>query len=134
MQEDIFSTINAAWNQIRASGAPNLKAAVTGLLDPSRILLQRVGESPSSLTLMFKGFEQALDNPAKDGPILNRAIFAWIRKFAEAQIVRGGDDDTFTVMIRKSQQPEAVQQPAPLPMESVNRPLVRISNVRKIDG
>jgi len=137
MADNMFNEINAAWNQIKASGAPNLKAVVSGLIDPRYIFLQRAGESPTTLTLMFKGFQQALEDPEKDGPLLNRALFAWIRKSNEAQIVRGGDQDSFTVMIRKPQpqpQPQP-QQPNPTPMESSSRgPLARIVSVRKING
>lgn len=134
METVSFDALAQGWNQIRMSGAPNLKAAVSGLTDPSRILLQRVGESPTSLTLMFKGFDQALENPSRDGPVLKRALFAWIRKYAEAQIVRG-DPTTFTVMIRKppqEAQPQIPpQQPVQPPMQE-SRGLVHISNVRKV--
>ena len=133
MQTLNFDTIAAGWNQIRTSGAPNLKAAVSGLVDPSHIILQRVGESPTTLTVMFKGFDQALETIERDGPILKRALFAWIRKFAAAQIVRG-DPETFTILIRKPQPDQPAAAP-PMQTETVNRgKLVRISNMRKLNG
>ncbi len=129
-----FDTLNAAWEAIKASGATNLKAVVSGLVDPSTIRMKRVGEAPDSLTLMFQGFDQAVENYEQDIPILKRAILAWLKNFAPAQIVRG-DSESFIVMLKKPQNAAPQQSPAPAPMpESYNHELVRISNVRRVDG
>ena len=106
-----FEMLNQGWNAIRMSGAPNLRQIVAGLIDPSRIILQRVSETPETLTIMFKGFEQALENPETDSPILKRALLAWVKNFAEAQIERTGDPMSFIIRIIKPQ-----QQPAPAGM------------------
>jgi len=130
-----FNTLNAAWEAIKASGATNLKAVVSGLVDPSTIRMKRVGEAPDTLTLMFQGFDQAVENYEQDIPILRRAILAWLKKFAPAQIVRG-DSESFIVMLHKppgaaAPPPQPPAAPAPVPE---NHELVRISNVRRVDG
>lgn len=107
-----FETLNQGWNAIRMSGAPNLRKFVNGLVDPARIILQRVSETPETMTIMFKGFEQALEDPENESPVLKRALLAWIKNFAEAQIERTGDPMSFIVRIIKPQQ----QQPAPVQM------------------
>ena len=131
-----FDVLNNGWNAIRMSGAPNLRKLVSGLIDPSRILIQRVAEDAETLTVMFKGFDQALDNPETEAPILKRAILAWVKNFAEAQIQRG-DPDSFIVRIIKPQQMPQQAQPTPVVAEekkSNNTPLVHISNVRTTNG
>lgn len=127
-----FETLTQGWNQIRSSGGGNLKAAVSGLVDPQRILIRRVAETPQTLTVQFSGIDQALENPQRDRAIMNRALFAWVRKFAVAQIMRSGDSDTFTVLIRKS---SSQAEPQPTVSENSRQgELARISNVRKLDG
>jgi hypothetical protein len=130
-----FEMLNSGWNAIRMSGAPNLRKLVSGLIDPSRILIQRVAEDPETMTVMFKGFDQALDNPETEAPILKRAILAWVKNFAEAQIQRG-DPDSFIIRVIKPQQmPQQTQQAPPVvETKKPNKPLVHISNVRTKDG
>jgi len=130
-----FEMLIQGWNAIRMSGAPNLRKLVSGLIDPSKILIQRVAEDTETLTVLFKGFDQALDNPETEAPILKRAILAWIKNFAEAQIQRG-DPDSFIVRIIKPQQIPQQAQPMPAVAEAKNpnTPLVHISNVRTTNG
>jgi hypothetical protein len=135
MNEVDFNTLNAAWEAIKASGADNLKKVVSGLVDARVIRMKRVGESPESITLMFQGFDQAVENYERDIPLLKRAILAWLKNFAPAQIVRG-DAEAFIVIVHKPEQaPQpAAAQPAPMQAESYNHELARISNVRKINA
>lgn len=143
-----FETLNNAWNAIRTSGAPNLRSLISGLIDPGRIIMQRVAETPETMTVMFKGFDQALDDPENEAPLLKRAILAWVKKFANAQIERSGDQLNFILRIIKTQtsQPEAqvaenkkwqaieealIERPArKMPKGS----LTHISNVRTTHG
>lgn len=143
-----FETLNNGWNAIRMSGAPSIRRVVPGLIDPSRIILQRVGETPETMTIMFKGFDQALENPDVDAPRLKHVLLAWIKNFAEAQIERAGDPASFIIRIVKPQ-----QQPAPMPATESKKwrkiqeallpsakppariiPLVNITKVRIKDG
>lgn len=107
-----FETLNNAWNAIRTSGAPNLRSLISGLIDPGRIIMQRVAETPETMTVMFKGFDQALDDPENEAPLLKRAILAWVKKFANAQIERSGDQLNFILRIIKTQTSQPAAQVA----------------------
>ncbi len=127
-----FDMLTNGWNAIKANGAPNLRKIVSGFVEPARIILQRVAETPDTLTVMFKGFDQALNDPTRDGPVLKRALLAWIKAFsAEAQIERG-DPQSFIVRIMK---PPTQQQPPQQPQmatNSVAESLVHITKTRTI--
>jgi hypothetical protein len=103
MKNISFDTLNQGWNSIRNSGAKNLRKIVSGFIDPARITLQRIGETPQTLSIQFKGFDKALDQPLKDGPILKRSIIAWIKNFfPQVKIDRSSDSDTLLLNITKN--------------------------------
>jgi hypothetical protein len=141
-----FETLTNGWNAIRMSGAPNMRQVVPGLIDPARIVLQRVGETPETMTIMFKGFEQALERPEEDAPLMKHQIMAWIKEFAEVQIERSGDPMSFIIRIIKPQQTPAqmaVESKWDTIMEALTvvptkkiktAPLANITNVRIKNG
>lgn len=141
-----FETLSQGWNAIRMSGAPNLRKLIPGLVDPSRIIMQRADETPETLTVAFKGFEQALNDTEQEGPILKRAILAWVKNFAEAQIARSGDPQSFIIRIVKPQPQSQVAEnkkwqeitealEAGAPRRKLTRAsLAKITEVRKTDG
>ncbi len=120
-----FDVLSQGWNAIKANGAPNLRKIVSGFIDPSRIILQRVGETPDTLTVMFKGFDQALDDVEKSGPVLKRAILAWVKAFsAEAQIERG-DPQTLILRIMKPPVANPAAQMAEAKWQKMKEILIR---------
>lgn len=130
-----FEMLNQGWNAIRMSGAPNLRQIVAGLIDPSQVILQRIGETPETLTIMFKGFDQALENPETDAPVLKRALLAWVKNFAEAQIERTGDPMSFIVrIIKPQQQPAPVQMAAEARWQKIKEALIAGDSIRGIKG
>jgi hypothetical protein len=132
-----FEMLKNGWDAIRTSGAPNLRKLVSGLTAPARVLIQRVAEDQETLTVVFSGFDQALDDPETEAPILKRAILAWVKNFAEAQIQRG-DPDSFIIRIVKTQQQIPAAANDNIKQANIaandNHPLVQISNVRKTHG
>lgn len=123
MENLTFDTLNAAWNRVRMQGIP-------GLRDASRIVMQRVDETPETFTVMFRGFDQALADP-QDAPLVKRFLISWVKRFAETQIARG-DEDSLILRITKPVPalPPRAQPAAPAMSES----LVHIAKVKKIHG
>jgi hypothetical protein len=142
MQPLSFDLIQNGWNAIKASGAPNLKKLVSGFIDPRRIFLQRVAETPDTLTVMFKGFDQALDDPENDGPLLKRAILAWIKNFSLEVQIEHGDPQSFILRIlKKYPEIDPAMQMAEnrkwteallsnLPIRNIDESLVHIAKVK----
>jgi hypothetical protein len=128
-----FDTLNQAWNTARMNNAAEFRQMAPTLTDPSRLLLSRVTETPYLLTVMFRGFDQALTDTDRGVPMAKRMLLTWVKRFAPAQIERG-DEDSLIIRITKPPQ-NPMPQPA---LESIipdrTGPLVHISHVRKIDG
>lgn len=85
-----FETLRNAWTRITRGNPKRLNQLVPGLVNPAAIFLRRVEESEDYLVVEFKGFEQAVQDPTKDIPLLKRSIQTWLRKFSsQVQIGRG---------------------------------------------
>jgi hypothetical protein len=122
-----FDAINRAWNNVRRNQS-NLAGQGINL---SSIILQRIDENDQFITVMFRGFDQALDDTERDAPIVKRYLLQWLKKYAEVQIARG-DSDSFILRVTKPVEipPERINPAAPKMTES----LVHISSVRKRNG
>ena len=110
MQNLTFDMLNQAWNVLRTSEASDLQARLPMLQNPRALLMQRVSETPFVLTVMFRGFDQALTDMERGVPMTKRFLLDWIRSFGgQAQIQRGEDETSMVIRITK---PDANQNPA----------------------
>lgn len=104
-----FDILNRAWNKVKVDKILQLKGLVTGLEDPSQIYMKRVNEDPATITVEFNGIQQAVTDPGRDIPQMNKVILDWIRRFAaDAQIVRG-DTSSLIVRMNKDMQPSSLE-------------------------
>lgn len=95
-----FDILAAAWNKVKTGSAPRLQNQVPGLTNLSAIVVQRIAEDDESFTVIFRGFDKALDD-INNSPLLKRIIIQWLQKFATIQIERG-DTQTLIVHIQKN--------------------------------
>ncbi len=125
-----FDVINAAWNNIRM-GEGN--ALLQQGIDLSQITIQRVDEDQRTITVMFRGFDQALEDTDRDGPIVKSFILSWLKRSAQTQIARG-DPNSFILRITKPMEALPPRRQQPQPAAPVSESLVNISRVRKLNG
>src|SRR4051812_20881984 len=100
MQTLSFDMLNQTWNVLRTQNAQEMHTRIPGLRDPRALLMTRVAETPFLLTVMFRGFDQAVSDTDRGIPMAKRFLFDWIKRFGQAQIQRG-DEASMIIRITK---------------------------------
>jgi hypothetical protein len=134
MESLTFDTLIQAWNMLRTRNLQGVLARVPMLQNPRALLMKRVTETPFMLTVMFRGFDQALSDTESGTPLMKRFLLDWIRNFGQAQIERGADENSMIIRITKpslNPLPQPAVESAP---PKRTGPLAHIAQVRKLDG
>jgi hypothetical protein len=130
-----FDAINQAWNKLRTSGLGVMREKIPTLQDPNRLLMTRVSETPFMLTVMFRGFDQALADTERGVPLAKRFLMDWARGFGgEVQVQRGDDASLVLRIIKPSRNP--IENPTTVESTEPSvrtGPLVHIAKVRRIN-
>jgi hypothetical protein len=125
-----FDILAASWNKIKVGSAIALQNKVPGLVNPRAIMIQRMADDRDSFTVIFRGFDQALES-VDQSSLLKRVILEWLQKFANLQIERG-DMNSFIVKIYKDSNIR-LETPSRLPQtETVTPHLHNSTNITRI--
>ena len=96
--------------------------------------MSRVSETPQMLTVMFRGFDQALADTDKSLPMAKRFLLDWLKRFGGQTQIQRGDPTSMIIRITKPS-PNPLERPA---VESAQPPrgpaVAHIANVRNING
>lgn len=133
MKNLTFDGLNQAWNVLRTRAPRTMASHIPTLQNPRALLMTRVDESPYVMTVMFRGFDQAIADNVKGTPAAKRFLLDWVRtQGGEAQIQRG-DPDNLLVRITKPSQNPMPTRPVAEAIEPVRTgPLSNILQVRKV--
>lgn len=137
-----FEILRQSWDKLKSFRQAEFKKAVPGLVNLDAVIIKRTQEDASHLTVEFKGFEKAITDPVRDGPLLNQVILEWLRQIAtQVQTVRGDNMGTLIVRITKAikgmaaSQPVKMNQPvspAPKYERPKRAPMTNITSVRPV--
>lgn len=134
MENLTFDGLNEGWNMLRTRAPQTMAAHIPTLRNPRALLMTRVDESPFVVTVMFRGFNEAVADRAKGVPAAKRFLLDWIRtQGVDAQIQRG-DAGSMIVRITKPSRTPMTPKIAEA-IEPIRRgPLAHISQVRKVNA
>jgi len=124
-----YKILQNAWNKIKVDKLQVFKKQIPSISDTSQILIKRVNEDVSSITISFSNIDSATANQ-KDIPLIKKMIITWLRKIStNVTIVRGNnleliikiDKDLKTDNNSLIKLPKEVQQPSKSPLEKINK-------------
>jgi hypothetical protein len=134
MQNLTFDTLLPAWNALRTSEVATMMEHIPMLTEPRALLMTRVAETPFELTVMFRGFDNALSDTERGIPQTKKFLIDWIKSFGGQAQIQRGDEDSLVVRIVKPS-PNPMETPASPMQEAVRTgDLVHIAKVRSVDG
>lgn len=128
-----FDMLQAAWNRLRTTDSYRLKKLIPGLVDPRYLYMKRIGENDDTITVMFRGFNKALENINDDVQLIKREIVNWLRKFTTVQIARG-DDESFILKINKALNKQDQENPENIDniVENKNKYMEKLTTISVI--
>lgn len=95
-----FDTLKKSWTILKKERSAELLRKAPDLVEPKKIYLKRLKETPTEMVVQFSGFEEAVDSADKI-PQAKRTVLTWLKNvFMSVQQMKS-DQDTLMVKLEK---------------------------------
>lgn len=99
-----FEALKDSWKILKSERSAELLRAAPDLVEPKKIYLKRLQETPTEMVVQFSGFEGAVDK-AENIPQAKRTILSWLKNvFMSVQQMKADQD---TLMIKVEKEPKS---------------------------